>query len=299
MKVADPQLSIVLATSHAWPECEPTLRALLAADRGVDFELILCDGCGRGGPPADWGDDRLTVIAAPGESVFALRARGVAAARGEIVAITEDHCVPELDWPAELVAAHARHPAAVAISGAVANGATSDPWDWANFLMTFAEHMRPVDGADPRRAPSVANGSFKRSLVGRAAPPAGWLELELMPRLVSAGEVARDGGPLVTHDQSHGGRRATLVAHFHNGRATTGLRVATPGVAAARREWRRLADLPLRLTRELRDALAVRPPLAGQAARGARLVPLLALAHAAGEATGLLAGPGASAEQLD
>jgi hypothetical protein len=296
-----PELSIVLATTHPWPEVEQTLEAILTADAGIELEAILCDGSGDGAPPSGWrDDDRLSVLAAPGESVFGLRARGIAAARGKIVAITEDHCRPEPDWPAELLAAHARHPEAAAIAGAVANGATANRWDWANFLMTFAEHMRPLDDAPARRAPSVANGSFKRTHVELPSSPApGWLELELMPDLVGAGRVARDGGPLVVHDQSHGEGRTTISKHFHNGRATAGLRTDSPGLRAAWAEARRLAGLPSLLNRQLRDALAVRPPLEGDAARGARLVPLLGTAHAAGELVGLLAGPGASAEQLD
>jgi hypothetical protein len=294
----DPKLSIVLASSHAWPEAERTLRALLDADSTTDFEVILC--AGGTPPPATFGDRRLSVLVAPGESVFALRAQGIERARGEIVAITEDHCIPAPDWAAALVSAHARHPDAVGLSGAVANGATASAWDWANFLMTFAEHMPPLDGAAAKRAPSVANGSFKRAPIDATRPVTpGWVELELMPRLVGAGAVARDGGPLVTHDQSHGGVWANLVAHFHNGRASAGLRVERPGVGSVRAEWRRLATLPWRLTRELQTALAARPPLTGVAARGARLGPLLALAHAAGELVGLLSGPGSSAERLD
>ncbi len=233
---AAPELSIVLATTHPWPEVERTLRALLAADGG-EMEVIVCAAAG-GEPPAGWGDERLRVVSGDrDESVFALRARGLAVARGEVVAITEDHCVPAPDWPAALLAAHARHPAAAALSGAVGNGAVDDAWDWANFLLTFAEHMRPLDDAPAARAPSVANGSFKRSLVSLPpAPAAGWLELELMPDLVGAGRVARDGGPLVVHDQTHGGWRGTLSAHFHNGRASAGLE---PRLAIWR--WRTLA----------------------------------------------------------
>jgi hypothetical protein len=188
----------------------------------------------------------------------------------------------------------------VAVAGAVANGSTGDPWDWANFLLTFAEHMLPIDAARARRAPSVANGSFKRERVVEPADRrAGWLELELMPQLVAAGQVARDDGPLVTHVQSHGGVRGTLAAHFHNGRACTGLRADPPGPRAALVEARRLAGLPRRLIGELRAARAMRPSLDCVGAAGARRVPLIALAHTAGEAVGLLAGPGRSAELLD
>jgi hypothetical protein len=297
---AGPELSIVLPTGHGWRDAEPTLRALLDPPGAIDFELLLCDGGGIDEPCPYAGDPRLTQIEAPGESVFALRALGIGRARGRIVAITEDHCIPEPDWPAALVAAHARHPEAAALAGAVANGSTEDPWDWANFLLTFAEHMRPIDGGGARRAPSVANGSIKRERVDLPGTPhPGWLELELMPALVEAGQVVRDDGPLVTHVQSHGGIGGTLAAHFHNGRACTGLRADPPGPRAVAAEARRLAGLPWRLLGELRAARSLRPPLADEVAAGARRVPFVALAHTAGEATGLLAGPGRSAELLD
>lgn len=295
-----PVLSIVLATTHRWPEVEPTLDAIFAAE-SVDMDVILCDGHGNGAPPPDrFGDAPLRVIAQPGASVFALRARGVALARGDVIAITEDHCLPARDWPRELLAAHERHPEAVAVAGAVTNGSTDDPWDCANFLMTFAEHLPPMPSTPTVRAPSVANGSVKRVAAGIPADPEpGWFETELMPRLVGEGLAARDDGPRVVHVQSHGSPRATLAAHFHNGRATTGLRAQPPGPRALASERGRIARLPLRLTRETRTALADRPPLSGQEARGARRVPVIALAHAVGELTGLLTGPGRSAELLD
>lgn len=297
---AELALSVVLASGHGWSDAEPTLSRLAAMDPPGGMEVIFCDGSGHVAPPAEELDGRLRVVAMPGESVFALRARGVGLARGEIVAITEDHCMPEPDWADALVAAHARHRGAAAIAGAVTNGAPEDAWDWANFLMTFAEHMPPVSATAGARAPSVANGSIKRSAVAMPSDPEpGWFELELMPSLLGAGRVVRDDGPRVAHVQSHGGGRATLAAHFHNGRACTGLRVARPGPAAVLAERGRIARLPLRLNRELRAALATRPPLDGAAATGARLVPLVGAAHAAGELTGLLLGPGRSAEKLD
>lgn len=295
-----PALSIVLATTHRWPEVEPTLDAIFAAEP-VDMEVILCDGHGNGAPPPDrFGDAPLRVIARPGASVFALRARGVAQAFGDVVAITEDHCLPARDWPRQVIAAHERHPEAVAVAGAVTNGSTDDPWDCANFLMTFAEHLPPMPPKPTVRAPSVANGSVKRAAAGiPAEPEPGWFETELMLGLIRAGLVARDDGPRVVHVQSHGSPRATLAAHFHNGRATAGLRAQPPGLRALAAERARISRLPFQLAAETRVALADRPPLSGQEARGARLVPVVALAHTVGELTGLLAGPGRSAELLD
>jgi len=293
-------LSIILATTHRWPEVESTLSSIFAGDTPDGLEVILCDGHGAGAPPLSTRDPRLRVVTAAGESVFALRARGLGLAQGAVVAMTEDHCVAAPDWTRELLAAHARHPEAVAIAGAVTNGAAERAWDWANFLMTFADHLPPMPDARTVRAPSVANGSVKREVAFIPAnPKPGWLETALMGRLMDAGLVVRDDGPRVSHVQSHGGGLATLTAHFHNGRATAGLRAASPGVHAVLDERGRIAALPAKLTREMRAALTSRPPLPGRAAAGARIVPLIAAAHGAGELTGLLAGVGRSAELLD
>lgn len=295
-----PALSIVLATTHAWPEAEPTLDAIFAAETRASFEVILCDGHGRGAPPKGERHSGLRVMSLPGESVFGLRARGVAEARGDLIAVTEDHCLPEPDWVDQLLAAHARHPDAVAIAGAVTNGAVDSAWDWANFLMTFAEHVPPMPDKPTVRAPSVANASIKRIAAKLpSTPEPGWLETAMMGKLMLAGVVARDDGPQVAHVQSHGGAHKTLAAHFHNGRATAGLRAPVPGPRALLAERERIAELPLRLTREVRAALDDRPPLQGRAAAGVRLVPIVAAAHALGELTGLLAGAGRSAELLD
>lgn len=301
MSARAPALSIVVPTCHPWPEVEPTLKAILAAESDFgDFELILGDGDGSGAPPADQPrDPRMSVLTMPGASVFDLRAAGFARARGEIVAMTEDHCVPAPGWPRRVLEAHARHPDATGIAGGVTNGSVDSAWDWANYLMTFADHMPPMPDAETVRAPSVANGSVKRARAGIPAEPApGWFEMTLMADLMGAGLVVRDDGSRVVHIQSQGGWRGTLAAHFHNGRSTAGLRVERPGLRAARAELRRLVRLPGQLTRELRTALSKRPPLTGKAASGARLVPVVASAHALGELAGLLTGPGNSVDKL-
>jgi hypothetical protein len=296
-----PALSIVVPTCHPWPEVEPTLAAIFAAEEEfADFEVILGDGDGNGAPPPGVPrDPRLEVITIPGGSVFDLRAAGFARARGEIVAMTEDHCVPAPGWAGQVVEAHVRHPDIIGIAGGVTNGSVDSAWDWANYLMTFAEHMPPMPDLQTVRAPSVANGSVKRARAAIPPEPApGWFEMGLMAELMGTGQVVRDDGSQVAHVQSQGGWRGTLAAHFHNGRSSAGLRVERPGLATARGDLGRLARLPAQLTRELRAALSRRPPLQGKAATGARLVPVLASAHAVGELAGLLTGPGSSVDKL-
>ena len=54
----------------------------------------------------------------PGKSVFQLRLAGYRAARGEVVAVTEDHVYVEPDWIERILAAHSASPSAGAQSAA-------------------------------------------------------------------------------------------------------------------------------------------------------------------------------------
>jgi hypothetical protein len=109
----------------------------------------------------------VRLIAVAGASVFELRARGTAQAGGGIVAWTEDHCRPSADWCERTLLAHARHPEADLIGGAVINGSVDSVIDWANFLCTFAPFLPPLEHPPLGRVPVAANLSLKR----RAMPP--------------------------------------------------------------------------------------------------------------------------------
>ena len=144
-----PVLSIVVATTHPWPEMERTLDSLWGQVMALGAELLLLDGHGEGLPPdlpARYpGAIRLT---RPGASVFALRALGLRAARGEIIAMTEDHCVVPPDWCRRLLDAHRRYPHAAAVGGAVDNGATARLIDWANYFVAHSPTMAPIRGGE-------------------------------------------------------------------------------------------------------------------------------------------------------
>ena len=95
-----------------------------------------------------------------------LRARGLAAARGEIVALLEDHARPDPRWCGRLVEAH-RLPHA-AIGGAIEND-VDRPLNWAVYFCDFHRYMNPVpDGAAD--GVSDANVSFKRRSLEAVRP---------------------------------------------------------------------------------------------------------------------------------
>lgn len=142
-------LSIVIGSIAGWPEVAENVRMTEAAADHVGAELIYVDGSGRPPPPGGALGRRTTWIEAPGENVFQARLRGYAICRGDIVAVTEDHCFPPPDWCERMIAAHRAHPDAAAIGGAVENGATHTIIDWASFLWSRPPQWARFDRVTP------------------------------------------------------------------------------------------------------------------------------------------------------
>jgi len=284
-------LSVILATIEPWPDLANCLAVLEPQVAAVGGEIIVGDGHGAALDAAKAAaSDRLHWVRMPGASVFELRARAVERARGEIVALTEDHCIVGDDWCAQILEAFRLNSDAMGVTGPVLNGSTGHLIDWANFLHTFGSCFPPLDKAQRDRCPPAANVAYRRSVLGSdpISPIApGWIELDLNGRLFRDRRFHVHDGITVTHVQSHG-FWGTLRAHFDNGRSTTGLHP----VPARRPQlpWNLYRGALRSMSSEARSMPAVR------ASRP--LIFLLSCCHAAGEVTGILAGPGGSPARL-
>lgn len=294
-----PSVSLVIATTHRWPELEMTLSSVWPQVREMGAELILMDGDGRG-LPSDWSGrwPGAVAVVAPGLSVFALRGRGLERARGEIVAITEDHCRLPAGWLRALVGAHGRHPEAAVVGGAVENGSTRRWIDRANAFLAHAPFMPPIENGPVRRISCQAGMSFTRRALPREVPPEGIMEMLYLDDLRRRGDaLVACGDIVVQHVQSHGFLN-TFAVHYHNGRSIAGFRRARMGVQ------HRVAYLLSRVA--LPAYLTLRPVLAvlGKRRRRAELaacLPLvagLAVCHTVGEIVGIVAGAGESPRKL-
>lgn len=100
-----PSISVVIPTYRRWDRLQRTLAAMEAQTLPVDrFEVIVSDdGSGDGTLEqvrsyAGRSPLRITVLTGPNGGPAAARNRGIAVARGEWVAFTDDDCVPEQDW---------------------------------------------------------------------------------------------------------------------------------------------------------------------------------------------------------
>jgi hypothetical protein len=286
-----PRLSVILATTRPWPEIRASLEALLVQAERVGAELIVADGDGRG---LESSPEPVVWLRRPGADRFALHAAALASARADIVAVTEDHCVVTADWCERILAAHAAHPEAPCIVGAVRNGADRHALERASFLVTSAPYMPPLTEVPIDRSPPFNNLSLKRSTLNGVDLRPTWFEYELVPRLWSEGALLADKGVVVTHTQLLDRRRA-LAIHFHNGRAHGGL-FATEPASERRARAREALRVPRRILGQTKRACArrgVELPVVDAVA-----VWLVAAAHAFGYLYGLLAGVGRSAHRL-
>ena len=297
--VKRPPLSIVVATTKPWPEIGPCLDSLLKQANIIGAEILVADGNGRGLPNDGMTSYKGIIwLKEPGSSVFGLRKLGMCQARGEIIAITEDHCRVSPDWCEQIIQAHKDHPDAAAIGGAIDNGATTSLIDWANFFLVFAPFILPIKNGPNERICLQANISYKRRVVSRIASQLGVMEMLFTRQLREEGEVLiADDRLLVSHVQSHG-FWGTFAAHFHNGRSIAGFRLEN-----LRGVWRFLrlsstAILPAYLLWYTLRALSGKQRLMKQVVASLPLLILLVCCHAAGEFVGYLAGPGRSPQRL-
>jgi hypothetical protein len=95
-----------------------------------------------------------------------LRARGLAAATGRIVALIEDHGIPAHDWCARIAEGHEKPVAA--LGGAIENG-MDHPLNWAVYFCDFLRYQNPLPAGESATA-SDANVSYKRSALEAIRP---------------------------------------------------------------------------------------------------------------------------------
>ncbi|MDX6697880.1 MAG: hypothetical protein QOE65_1277 [Solirubrobacteraceae bacterium] len=293
-----PAISVVIATTRPWPEVSAALESVHDQAVAAGGEVVVAH---RGdGLPDDVARRFPGVVAVvvPGASANQLRGAALPRTRGDVVAITEDHCVVAADWVEAVLRAHREHPAAAAIGGAVENGATRRAIDWAAYFLGNAYAMAPVDGDPPGRIAAQANVSYKRGALPDRVGPGGFFELDHNAALAARGlEVRGDSRMVVHHDQSLG-FGGTLAVNFHAARTAAGLRAREMG--RARALLRALAT-PVRHSGAI--ALHLRAVWRKRRLRGRLVavspwVALVAGCAVAGTLAGFAAGPGDSARHI-
>ena len=300
-----PQLSVIIADVNGPPMIDACLEALSRQQGEVDAEVIVAEATGEGtvrrikekfpGAKVLPFSERLTIPQ--------LRAAALAQSTGEIVAVIEDHCVPDEHWYDAIVQAHQSHPECVAVGGSVENGNRERLMDWAVFLSEYSSYMRPLPRGIVDDIPGN-NVSYKRAafedIDGLTEDlNRGFWESTLHQKLRARGDRFLMEPSITVYHRKHFGVWYGLSQRFHYSRYYAGTLFATAG-------------LP---TRIYRSAVSLVLPALLMARIGRRVVkkrrqlkelvltaPLLAIitgVWAAGELVGSLLGPGQSLSKVE
>jgi hypothetical protein len=222
-----------------------------------------------------------------------LRARGIQAARGEVVALLEDHAGPDPNWCRQVMAAHGRGYAAV--GGAIENG-VDRALNWAVYFCDFGKYQNPLP-AGPAGYASDANVSYKREAL--EAVRGTWTEIFQEPRvngaLLARGEQIALSPEIVVLQQRHGLKlRSALAERFVWGRSYAASRGASLG--SRRLLFAALSPLlPGILLLRMGRNVAARGRTSGSFAKALPYTAMLLVAWSCGELVGYLRGGSAAA----
>ena len=115
--MAEPLVSIVLCTYNRLDQLRGAVNACLAQQAGVAHELIVVDNNSNDGT-REWvsrriaaGEPRLRYVFEPRQGLPHARNAGIANARGEIIAFTDDDVIVASDWVESIRRTFDSHPA--------------------------------------------------------------------------------------------------------------------------------------------------------------------------------------------
>lgn len=172
---ADPTLSVVVTIVDGGASLERLLGALLNQDDSPSLEVLVPHDATVGNltpiqarfPTVTWLDlgplstERPASTATGQHELYdRRRAAGLAAARGELVAIVEDRGAPRADWARTAVRLHREHAAAV-IGGAI-EPVRSSLLNWAFWVCDFSRYGLPFPAGRARWVSDV-NVTYKRA----------------------------------------------------------------------------------------------------------------------------------------
>lgn len=162
-----PQVSVVIAAHNAAGVIGGCLEALLRQEGAGRLECIVVD-CSADGTPAlvtaRFPGVRLVHLERPA-NLATMRGRGIALARGEIIAVIDPFSQVDECWLEELLAVHARRPNAV-VGGAVdlARAERQGLLTWTIYINEYGMFMPPVNEGPATILPG-SNISYKRAVL--------------------------------------------------------------------------------------------------------------------------------------
>jgi len=288
-----PPLSVVVATRTPRVALAEAMESLAPQVRALGAEIVVATG-GRDTPDNILLPPGTIWVHEPEASVMKLRTMAVARARGEIVAMTEDHCRVSRRWCQNIIEIHAKNPEVAAIGGAVENAATATLTSRLHFLLAYGVFMRPLGQGGARFIAGEANVSYKRSALPSRLCKDGHQQMLFNQQLAADGlRVLASDEIVVFHNQPVELGEACRM-HFHNGRCISGMRRPGLSLMALLIRLASCAVLPAYLVYRALAAAFRKGRGRSTAVIGIPILFAFASFHALGEVAGCLTGPGES-----
>lgn len=218
-----PSLSVIMVCLNAASIRENCLAALASQSIPSEIEVL---AIGHGGHQSidlesESGYPQVRWINAPEQStVPQMRARGIAASSGEIVALLEDDCIVPPGWCREVIRAHQR--AEEAIGGAIAPDERYTLRDWAVFFCEYARFLPPFAGKVP--ALPGNNVSYKRRLVLSIGSEDSFYDVFFHWQLQRSGKILFADSELIVYNVNRWSLAHVTTLPFHHGRTFASMR---------------------------------------------------------------------------
>lgn len=158
-----PDVSVIVVTLVGQTYLQRCLEALTRQEEAPAFEVIVpCDQSLGDVSGLQGKYPKVLFLPVNGRCTYAeLRTLGIQQARADILAITEDHCLPVPTWCKHIWQAHQSLPHA-AIGGPVEKKIPDAPLNWAIYFADYLRYMPPM-GEGPTHQLTDLNVTYKRS----------------------------------------------------------------------------------------------------------------------------------------
>ncbi len=295
----DGLISIVIAWVNSFELLVPVLDALQGQETAADEIIVATRHDVATQERLRRAYQEVTLLAAPARTTIpTLRSMGLKSARGAIVAVTEDHCVPSNDWVATI--ARRVRAGCVVVGGPVENAWTERLRDWAAFLADYAAFIGPANDGPVRQLPSN-NVAYRREVVPGlcATLDRGLWESFYYDQLAVRGVSLMCAPEMLVHHRRPFDFWYFVAQRYHYSRSFAGMRCQfLTRLGQLKHALGSVLLPPWLLMRGLR-ILAAKHRLVGRYLCCLPLITMYVSAGAVGEMVGYIAGGGLSLEKVE
>ena len=217
------RLSIVIA---AWNGTEALRRCLVSLEKQVAaVEIIAVSNFSTAELETDSRFKFVKFVTLAAETTVPnLRRHGICLARGEIVALAEDHCFFDANWCQNIKAAHESE--YKAIGGAIENASVESALDWAVYFFDYGKYMPPIR-TNQFETLSGFNASYKKEVLDelRKIYEDGFFETFFNEELKKRGHKLYLTDSAIIYHAKNYELKETLIQFYHLARSFAAKRV--------------------------------------------------------------------------